>query len=154
MNFCSNADERYINFAIEEAYKSNVGFRHGCVAVASGKIIARGYNSDRTISRDGLIGKMCSCHAEIDVLRKCLKRKLPKKISLYIVRITLDNRITSSMPCIECYKQMNKFSIRSIIYSDYGGNIIKTPKNDFKTTHISSGSKALQNNRILPLNII
>ena len=82
MNFCSNADERYINFAIEEAYKSNVGFRHGCVAVASGKIIARGYNSDRTISRDGLIGKMCSCHAEIDVLRKCLKRKLPKKISL------------------------------------------------------------------------
>jgi tRNA(Arg) A34 adenosine deaminase TadA len=151
MNICSNTDERYINFAIEEAQKSNVGSRHGCVAVASGKIIARGCNSDRTISRDGLIGNMCSCHAEIDVLRKCLKRKLSKKISLYIVRITLDNRITSSMPCVECYKQMNKFSIRTIIYSDYSGRLIKIPMNQFKTIHVSSGSKALQNNRVTPL---
>ncbi len=151
MNICSNTDERYINFAIEEAQKSVVGFRHGCVAVASGKIIARGFNSDRTISRDGLIGKMCSCHAEIDVLRKCLKRGMSKKISLYIVRITFDNKITSSMPCVECYKRMSQFSIRTIIYSDYRGRLIKIPMKEFKPIHISSGTKALQNNRITPL---
>jgi len=151
MNICSNTDERYINFAIEEAQKSIVGFRHGCVAVASGKIIARGCNSDRTISRDGLIGNMCSCHAEVDVLRKCLKRGLSKKITLYIVRITFDNKITSSMPCVDCYKRMDKFSIRTIIYSDYNGRLIKTSMKQFKPIHVSSGTKALQNNRIIPL---
>ena len=91
---CSNADMRYMNFAIEEAKKSRVPYRHGCIAVSSGKIIARGYNHNRTISRDGLISnRVCSCHAEIDVLRKCLRLNKISKISLYIVRLGTNNNI-------------------------------------------------------------
>ena len=77
---CSNSDIRYVELAATEAYKSTVNYRHGCIAVSSGKVIARGHNHDRTISRDGLISNnVCSCHAEIDVLRKCLRMNRTKK---------------------------------------------------------------------------
>ena len=65
---------KHMQVAVEEAYKSNVLYKHGCVAVVSGKVVARGYNKYRTFSKDGLINDNCSCHAEIDVLRKCRKK--------------------------------------------------------------------------------
>ena len=83
---CSSSDIRYVELAATEAYKSTVNYRHGCVAVSSGKVIAKGHNHDRTISRDGLISNnVCSCHAEIDVLRKCLRMNHTKKFH-YILR--------------------------------------------------------------------
>ena len=66
----SNSDARYISLAVQEATKSPISFQLGCIAVVSGKIVARGCNNYRTYSKDGMIGSSCSCHAEIDVLRK------------------------------------------------------------------------------------
>ena len=146
---CSNNDIKYLEIAAEEANKSPVLYRHGCVAVASGKIIAKGYNHLRTISRDGLINNVGSCHAEIDVLRKCLKLNIKQKISLYIVRIgNNNNNILSSFPCGEFYKQMQKFDIKSLIYSESDGIIKKIRMRNFESTHISSGTKALHTNRL------
>ena len=72
----TNNDARFLSKAIEEANKSILRAKIGCVAVVSGKIMARGYNNYRTNSKDGLIKKVCSCHAEIAVLRKCLKQNI------------------------------------------------------------------------------
>ena len=47
-----------ISEAIEEAYKSPVLMRHGCVAVKNGKILARGFNHYRTFSRDNFINSV------------------------------------------------------------------------------------------------
>lgn len=74
-NSLNNRDERFASHALMEANKSNMRHhQHGCIAVLGGQIIARGYNSDRTQSSDGFLKNTCSCHAEIDVMRKLEKR--------------------------------------------------------------------------------
>lgn len=65
----SVTDQTYLCHAAEEARKSSLQSRHGCVAVVNGKIIGRGHNSPRTQSCDGFIQNTCSCHAEIAALR-------------------------------------------------------------------------------------
>lgn len=148
---CSKTDYRYISLACEEAIKSPALYKHGCIAVVSGKIIARGYNNYRTYSKDGFIKNTCTCHAEVDVLRKCLKQNIYKKIKLYVTRISVDNQVLLSKPCNECYKIMKLFEIKNIIYSDILGNIIKNNMSDFIPTHQSSGYKAILNNNVLIL---
>ena len=60
---------RYMAEAINEAIKSPIHHKHGCVIVSNGKIVGRGYNHLRSTSSDGLIHNCCSCHAEIAALR-------------------------------------------------------------------------------------
>jgi tRNA(Arg) A34 adenosine deaminase TadA len=69
MAILSSTDQSFIIHAAHEATKSELQSRHGCVAVANGKILGRGHNSSRTQSRDGFISNTCSCHAEIAALR-------------------------------------------------------------------------------------
>ena len=88
LSSCSlnNRDERFARYALMEANKSNmVHHQHGCIAVLGGQIIARGYNSDRTQSSDGFLKNTCSCHAEIDVMRK-LEKRLSKKSSSFLAK--------------------------------------------------------------------
>ena len=67
---CTFNDEKFANVAMDEANKSDLLSQHGCVAVINGKVMARGHNSSRCYSADGFLRKTCSCHAEVDVLRK------------------------------------------------------------------------------------
>ena len=68
-------DEKFASIAMEMSKKSNMNYsQHGCVAVANGKIIARGYNVDRTYSRDGFLKDTCSCHAEMSVMRQLVQQ--------------------------------------------------------------------------------
>lgn len=146
---CSNSDERFADIALREARKSPVQFRHGCVAVIGGKIIERGYNSYQTYSKDGLIGTSCSCHAEISVLRKCLRRNIKGKMNLYIVRLSnTSNDMLSSSPCKECYETMRQFNIRYIIYSDNSNILIKQKFNEFEPYHETSGKRAIIEKRV------
>ena len=69
MTILSATDQIFINQAAYESKKSMLLSKHGCVAVANGKIIGRGHNSSRTYSSDGFICNTCSCHAEIAALR-------------------------------------------------------------------------------------
>jgi pyrimidine deaminase RibD-like protein len=62
-----------INVAIDEAFKSNILHKHGCVIASNGRILAKGYNTNRTSSKDGLISRCCSCHAEIAAIRNLAK---------------------------------------------------------------------------------
>ena len=145
---CSNTDVRYASLALEEALKSPLSSRLGCLAVVSGKIVARGYNHYRTFSKDGLIGSTCSCHAEIDVLRKCLKKNITKKINLYIMRASMTGEMACSAPCIDCFIKMGDFNIKGLIYIDHSGEIIKRNIDTFQTSYISSGRRAIMENRI------
>ena len=144
----SNADSRYMELAMEEATKSPISYQLGCIAVVSGKIAARGFNHYRTYSKDGMIGDSCSCHAEIDVLRKCLKQNITKKINLYVARVSHSGQLVCSAPCIECFLKMKDFNIRSIIYADHQGNIIKRTVDDFHTSQRTSGQRAIKSKRV------
>ena len=64
---------RFIEQAASVAIKSPMLHRHGCVAVANGRIMGRGFNTYRGASKDGFISHCCSCHAEIAAVRNCAK---------------------------------------------------------------------------------
>jgi deoxycytidylate deaminase len=71
----TSRDEKFATIALNEANKSTVKYhQHGCVAVIGGRIVERGYNSYRSRSNDGFLEGTCSCHAEVDVMRKLDKR--------------------------------------------------------------------------------
>ena len=73
----SNREQVFINAAALQADKSDILMRHGCIAVANGKIMGRGYNHRRTNSKDEFIKNTCTCHAEMgalrDVYRSCFQ---------------------------------------------------------------------------------
>lgn len=151
MKETSNRDERFINIALEEAEKSNLMMQHGCVGVINGKIMARGFNSERSQSRDGLLKNSCSCHAEIDVLRKILhiyseegkSERMLNKVCLYIVRINSQGFIRDSAPCMHCLNMIKKLNIKKIIYGTNEGTLIKCNPKNYNTSHISNGNRSL-----------
>lgn len=150
----STSDEKYAANAYEVASKSDMAMQLGCIAVRSGKIIARGYNNYRTFSKDGLIHDSCSCHAEIDVLRKCKKQNIMDKINLYVVRRSRSpqseytDMYMESCPCKSCYETMKQFNIKYIIFSNDTGELIKMRFTDFYSNHITSGRKAIIDKRV------
>ena len=75
----SKRDQQFAQIALNLAQESKMLFRHGCVCTINGKIVATGVNNYRTQSRTGLIDS-CSCHAEMDALRKFISKEniLPK----------------------------------------------------------------------------
>lgn len=151
---CSMNDEKFASIAAEESYKSKMFQQHGCIAVIKGKIAARGYNSYYKVPFDKNI--CTSCHAEQDVLKniiKNVKNPYKTKINIYIVRSKKNGGFMQSEPCLNCYNQMKKFNIKYIIYSTEDGKLNKSLLSDYNTDFITSGVKALNANRIKPLNI-
>lgn len=70
----SRRDERFAAMAAEEASKSLSNWRIGCVAVASGKLLARGHNHERVRFRKWQNDQTYTCHAEADVIHKLMKQ--------------------------------------------------------------------------------
>jgi len=145
---CTQNDEKYVSLAIAEAEKSDLRARLGCIAVVSGKVIAKGYNHYRTFSKDKLIERTCSCHAEIDVLRKCLKQNKMKKIALYVARVTHSGDLVCSAPCNECVEKMRQFNIKTLTYINNNGITVKQNFNDYISNYHTSGYIALVTRRI------
>lgn len=144
----TNNDAKYVNMAIKEAEKSDLRAKLGCVAVVSGKVIARGSNNYRTYSKDGMIERTCTCHAEINVLRKCLKQNIKKKICLYIARVTFSGDFVCSAPCEQCVEKMKMFNIKTLTYFDDYGHTIKTNFRDYSTDYLTSGQRAILENKV------
>ncbi len=67
----SKREQKFIDEAYDQAQNSKMLCRHGCVCVINGKIVSSGYNNYRTHSCTKLIDG-CSCHAEMDAIRKIL----------------------------------------------------------------------------------
>ena len=146
---CSSSDERLADLAVREAEKSILPMKHGCIAVSSGKILARGHNHYRTFSKDGLIQNCCSCHAEIDVLRKCLKMNIKRKINMYVIRISDDGKYRNSAPCNKCISILKEYNIRTIVYSTEYGKLQKYKLIHYTNYHRSGGEKAIINRRVM-----
>ena len=109
---------------------SSCGYKTGCIAVKSGKIIAKGYNEtlkgeiycqnnrcyreEHQLSGGKEIEKVCSIHAEASVIAQAARDGLSLKGSdLYV----------STFPCIICSRAIVKAGFRKVFYmSDYGGN--------------------------------
>jgi len=145
---CSTTDERIAHLASIEAERSTLPMRHGCVAVSGGKIIAKGCNSYRTFSKDGLIHNTCSCHAEIDVLRKCMKKNRKGKINIYVVRISKNGEYLNSAPCNQCVNVMKTYNIGRIVYSTHEGLLQQCKLVHYTNVHKCGGERAIDANRV------
>jgi tRNA(Arg) A34 adenosine deaminase TadA len=66
----SNKDSTFIHRALEVAKGSEMLMRHGCVVTDGHKFISHGVNSYRNRFNDWCREDQCSCHAEMDALRK------------------------------------------------------------------------------------
>lgn len=131
----SRRDARFIQLAVEEANKSSVGMRHGCVAVMHGKVVARSCNTAHRVSPT----VWWSCHAEMDALKQiaCVPRD---RITLYIVRTSPQGGLHASAPCWHCMHAIQRCPrIKRIIYSEADGSITRCSPADFSTQHVSLG---------------
>ena len=157
----SNRDLRFMQMAHAEAYKSPINMQHGCVAVMNGKVIARGYNSDRCHSKDGLLKRAWCCHAEIDVLRKLFRvlhilhvsrldgprhvSPLSKlsKVTLYVARASYtDDRLPkSSGPCNNCVTMLRSMHIKNVAFVTSDNRFVKCSPRDYTIAHITSGHR-------------
>ena len=143
----SNKDQRFANIALDEAAKSTLLMQHGCIAVLSGKVIAKGCNNIRCHSKDGLLHyrKCCSAHAEICVLHKLCITELPpkivQKIVLYIVRRSRSGGMVESAPCFHCTIRMKKLNIKAIVFSNSEGELEKRRMNEYDSNKLTYGAK-------------
>ena len=67
-------DIKFMEHAHRVAQSSKLMMRHGAVCVANNRVISTGTNHYRYASSDGFIPPGCSCHAEMDALRKLLPK--------------------------------------------------------------------------------
>lgn len=69
----SKKDHIHVMRAMDECKNSTMLMKHGCVVANGSKLLATGHNHYRTRFGDGFIKQSCSCHAEMDALRKVSK---------------------------------------------------------------------------------
>eukprot|EP00472_Partenskyella_glossopodia_P009072 CAMPEP_0197530358 /NCGR_PEP_ID=MMETSP1318-20131121/31545_1 /TAXON_ID=552666 /ORGANISM="Partenskyella glossopodia, Strain RCC365" /LENGTH=130 /DNA_ID=CAMNT_0043086147 /DNA_START=417 /DNA_END=809 /DNA_ORIENTATION=- len=110
--------------AAEEASKSSLREKHGCVIVRGKEIISKGYNQHiMQVAKDkGVV----SMHAEKDAILKCRRRGTSMRdADLYVVRwgknVPGNPMIMFSAPCSACVALirscMKKYGLRNAYYS-------------------------------------
>uniref|UniRef100_A0A7S0DFU3 CMP/dCMP-type deaminase domain-containing protein n=1 Tax=Amorphochlora amoebiformis TaxID=1561963 RepID=A0A7S0DFU3_9EUKA len=103
-NLASNK-QHFMLIAAEEASKSILREKHGCVIVRGGEIISRGYNKHAVKVPKKLKGNL-SRHAERDAIQNCRKKIDMRDADLYVVRwgnsVVGNPEFMYSAPCAAC----------------------------------------------------
>lgn len=112
----------YCHQAADQAIKSTMQQRHGCIIVYNDReIIAKGYNHTRCTMEQEF-----SIHAEIEAInkfRQLLKtrsRDFINKCTLYVVRVgkdSLGQPLMMSAPCARCASAIRSVGIPKVVYS-------------------------------------
>lgn len=116
-------DQYFCQMALEEARKSYMNQKHGCVIIHNDKeVVAQGFNHDLCTMND-----VNSIHAEVSAinqLRKILKTNKDKnfvqRCKLYVVRVgspVMNYPMKNSKPCEHCTKSIFKMGIPTVYYS-------------------------------------
>ena len=141
-------DFKFMSLAAEQAQKSPCLMKHGCVAVANGKVVGRGFNHYRTAFSDSFEHRCHSCHAEISSLRAALKTNVkPKKIILYVCRVDKRQVLQESRPCVDCMSTIRKLQIKKIVHSSNNGGITVLLPPDYHNDHMTHGYKSLRTSK-------
>ena len=118
----SSTHYKWFEYAGQIALESDLLFKLGCVATYAGKMIACGCNNHNNYSKyDNMCDYSCSCHAEINVIRKCLKligEEKMKRVNLYVARMDSKQNFQNSAPCYDCTLEIKRLKIKNIIFKD------------------------------------
>ena len=100
------------------------------------------------ISNDVSYKGQKSKHAEVDAINKIYKKKnLPKKLDIFVIRLTDTGILRESRPCLHCINNLLTcgLNIKNVYYSNANGKIMREKIHKMKNhpaTYISSGSRA------------
>jgi deoxycytidylate deaminase len=129
-------EQNFILSCVEQACRSSMCWKHGCIAVLNGDIVASSFNYD--YGQEILHGHY-SVHAEVGVILECKRRKIPlEQVDLYVVRIYTRNKqvfqLSNSKPCRNCERMCRKNGVKNVYYSYYFKNFknFKPEKKKFK----------------------
>jgi deoxycytidylate deaminase len=109
--------QKFIDAAIDEALKSSMRFKHGCVISFHNNIIAKGHN----YRKSRVVG--FSIHAEEAAVNELITRKWAgsvkrQNLHLYVVRVRKNGNVCNSKPCRMCSKRIYQIQcISKIFYS-------------------------------------
>lgn len=116
--------EEFINAAREQAYRSDMRFKHGAVIVKDGEIVARGFNY---IYKGRRSMNHYSMHAERSAIYNALHCKIDLEgASIYVVRLNKRGNLSHSKPCYHCAKKILELNIKRTYYSVSHDQICQT----------------------------
>ena len=116
-----------INIAIEEAKKSEFAYTNGskfhlgAVVLKNKRIIGKGCNQKLTNNISKVFGYKNGLHAEL----LALFRARFEGDTIIVVRLLKNNNLSMSFPCKRCFDLIKKSGIKTVIFSDWEGNIQK-----------------------------
>lgn len=115
---------KFIEAAIEQALRSDMGFKHGAVIVKDGLIVSRGFNY---IYKDRRSKNHYSMHAERSAIYKALHCKVDLDgASIYVVRLNNLGNLSHSKPCYHCAQKIIELNITRTYYSISQSQICET----------------------------
>jgi deoxycytidylate deaminase len=97
----------------------SMNYKHAALLGVKYKIISIGVNKEKTSPLQDEYKHSDHCvwtHAEVDCLSNTL---IPKKATLYVIRVNKQNKFMLSKPCEGCQKLIERKEIKRVIYSDY-----------------------------------
>lgn len=138
--------DRALEIAREQACRSRMMFRIGCVLVKNNQIIGAGRNRnfstktsvpkshfDLLKTPEGIFYPF-SIHAEMDALKKFIpawRRREVKDADIFIFGLDLRNKPIEAWPCKTCRRLLRQMKIKKIYI--YNGKNIRVK--DFQTTN-------------------
>lgn len=99
--------------AKKQAAKSCHKYRHGAIIFKGGRVLAKGFNRNKTSPTwgSGYKGKI---HAESDAIRRAVTAGTDIKGATLIV-VRLDDG--PSKPCYKCMELIEKFGIKDVVHT-------------------------------------
>lgn len=111
--------------------------KHYAAIIIGGKIISVGSSNLGGTSR--FCCEAVTRHAEIDAISKVKDKKRLRKATLYSIRFSTDQNgnevLSNAMPCSSCKNVAMQYGIKTIIYSDKDGKLIKSNTEEIDTKH-------------------
>lgn len=116
--------------AIEMSNKSYGHFKHGCLIIRKGYIVASAWNNE-------------SGHAEMNAIKNLQKEQKGKnfnKLRRFLHKcsiLVIKNHLSNSKPCTRCLEKLKNYGFRKVYYS-YDKKIIVEKTNQMENDHLSS----------------
>lgn len=114
---------RFMSYAVAEAFKSDEPNRHGCIIVRGRKIISRGWNKSKTHPAAKNYHSK-HFHAELSAIVAANEGDLEGS-DLFVCRIYRrpDGQLGMSRPCKVCMGLIKEAGIRRVYYTTRFGRI-------------------------------
>jgi len=104
---------KYLEKAIDVAAGSRCRYRHGCVIVKNGKIIATSTN--KKVGDPSVAWRMSHIHAEFGAVIAAGTRAVGANV--YVARVASDGSPAPSKPCKKCESILSRSGVTKVVWT-------------------------------------